>query len=134
MSRRVYISCDFDERDLPEVRSLCSFLQVSGCVIMFAPQPAGWSFYRNIEDAIDRCDALVAVIGRGHTCSTWLAHELHYANALNRVRFHPRPRLFGIRIGDYEQPNITRHVTLEWLDGSTETNQLLLQDLPERAY
>jgi hypothetical protein len=133
MSRRVYISCGFDERDLPQVRSLCGFLQGSGCVIEFAPQPASWSFYRNIEDAIDRCDAVVAVIGRAHGCSTWLAHELHYAGALNRVRFHPRPRLFGIRIDDFEQPNITKHVNLEWLDGSHETSNLLLQDLPGRA-
>lgn len=133
MSRRVYISCAVDERDLPEVRALCTFLQLSGCVLMFAPQPPGWSFYRNIEDAIDRCDAFVAVVGRGHSCSSWLAHELHYANTLNGVRFHPRPRLFGIRIEDYERPNITKHVALEWLDGSDEANKLLLEDLPGRA-
>ena len=133
MPRRVYISCGFDERDLPQVRLLCSFLRISNCVIEFAPQPAGWSFYRNVEDAIDRCDAIIAVFGQARSCSTWLAHELHYAGDLNRVRFHPRPRLFGIKIDDFQEPSITKHVTVEWLDGTAETNQLLLQDLPDRG-
>lgn len=132
MPRRIYVSCDFNERDLPQVASLCGFLQVSGCVIEFAPNPAGWSFYHLIEDAIGRCDAFVAIIGHGRSGSTWLAHELHFASTLNSVRFHARPRLFGIRIDDFEQPDITKHVSLEWLDGSAESNRLLLEDLPER--
>jgi hypothetical protein len=132
MPRRIYISCDFNERDLPQVKSLCGFLQVSGCVIEFSPNPAGWSFYRLIEESIDRCDAFVAIVGRGHSCSTWLAHELHYAFTLNKVRLHARPRLFGIRIDDFEQPNMTKHVSLEWLDGSDESKRLLLEDLPDR--
>ena len=133
MPRRIYFSCGFDERDLPQIKSHCGFLQGAGCVIEFSPQFAGWSFYRNIEDAIDRCDSFVALVGRDRAVSSWLAHELEYAFALSRARFRPRPRLFGIRIEGFDLPNCSKHISVEWLDGSAESNELLLQDLPERV-
>jgi hypothetical protein len=132
MSRIVYISCDLVQRDLPEVKSLCGYLQTSHCVIEFSPQP-GWSFYRNIEDAIDRCDALVAIFGGMYSLSMQLSHSLLYASTLNRMRFHPRPRLFGIRVGDAQLPGAVEHVELEWIDGSPESYKLMLEDLPERG-
>ena len=50
----MYISCETNERDRPEVKSLSS-----------------WDFYRCLEEAIDRCDAYVAVVGEGYNSATW---------------------------------------------------------------
>jgi len=130
MSRHVYISCDFHERELEQVKKLCRFLQVSKCVIQFAPSP-GWSFYRVLEEAIERADVFVAVAGAGYNGSTWLNHELQYAHTLQRFRFTPRPRLFGLRIEGHELPRWCERIELEWLDESNQA--LLLADLPERG-
>lgn len=130
MSRHVYISCSFDERELVPVKQICGFLQVSKCVIQFAPSP-GWSFYRTLEEATERCDSFIAVVGPGYNSSTWLNHELHYAYNLNRFRFSPRPRLFGLRIEEYDLPRCSEHIQLEWL--SENNRDLILLDLPERA-
>lgn len=131
MSRRVYISCDYPERDLVEVEGLCRFLHKAKCAIEWAPQPA-WDFYRPIEEAIERCDAFVAVVATGYQCSTWLNHELYYAHALHRFRFHPRPRLFGIAVNETPLPNCSKHIPLEWL-ASPEDYGFLLEDLPPRT-
>lgn len=130
MSRYAYISCDFNERDLEQVKRICGFLQGSGCVIQFAPSP-GWSFYRVLEEAIERSDVFLAVIGMGYSTSTWLNHELYYAYNLQRTRFTPRPRLFGLRIEGYEIPRCSENIHLEWLDESNL--HLLLEDLPGRC-
>ncbi len=129
MSRHVYISCDFEERQLEQVKELCGFLQASKCVIQFAPSSGG-SFYRLLEESIERSDAFIAVVGAGYDCSTWLNHELHYAFNLKRMRMSPRPRLFGLRVQDYELPRCSEDIELEWLNDSNR--QLLLADLPKR--
>jgi hypothetical protein len=128
MSRYVYISCDENEKKLEIVRNICLFLQEPGCVICFAPISSWHCFYRGIEDSIDRCDAFIAVCGLSRTVSTWLAFELDYASALKRFRMSKRPRVFVLRLENYELPACSQHLAIEWL---TEANlHLLLEDLP----
>jgi hypothetical protein len=129
--RRVYISCDHGERTFPEVERLCRFLKSAGCVLEWAPAP-GWDSYRILEEAIDRCDAFVAVAASGYADSTWLNHELHYAAGLRRLRFSPRPRLFGLSVGVARLPRCTEDIEVEWLD-SPHSFGKLLEDLPERG-
>jgi len=84
MARRVYISLGHGERGLPAVQDLLLFLRRHGCIITFAPQSDEWSFYPLLEEAIERCDVFVAVAGAGYDGSSWLAHEVTYADQLAR--------------------------------------------------
>ena len=127
MPKCVYISCDYHERELEQVKKVCGFLQVSGCLILFAPQPE-WSFYDAIETSIDQCDTFIAIVGLGQDGSTWLSKELHYAYALNQARTRKRPRLFGLAVEGYKIPKISEHIPLEWI--SESNMELLLQDAP----
>jgi hypothetical protein len=129
MPRRVYIFCDYDERNIAPVEAVCSYLYQAKCVIEFAPQFA-WGHYRLVEEAIERCDVFIAVIGRGHSSSTWLQHELLYAHRLTRMRFSPRPRLFAIHIKGYDFSPYAKEIPLEVLE-TEDTYQSLLEDLPE---
>jgi len=121
MAGNVYISCERDERELPEVAALCRVLRESACEIHFAPFTVEWCGYRQLEDLIERADAFVAVAGRGYDSATWLNHELTYADALRRFRFDHRPRIFGLRIGKYLLPRCSEHIALEWIDSSTQS-------------
>ena len=127
--RRVYISCDFNERDLKPVRSILGFLQLRNCLIEFAP-PVGNDFYKSLEGAIERCDAFVAIVGVGYSVSTWLNHELLYAHNLRISRFNPSPRICGIRIDNFDLPRSSEHIPVEWIDETTYS--LLLEDIPPR--
>lgn len=132
MSRRTYISCLFEERGLLQVESLCKFIHPKHGVVEFAPYPEGsWDFYHLLEDAIERCDAFVAIVGNGYSSSTWLNHELGYAYALNKYRFQPRPRLFGVCVDGHELPKCSEHIRLEWLHDEAGY-QLILDDLQEK--
>lgn len=130
MPRHVYISCDFSERELEQVKALCSFLQSSDCLIRFAPEPK-WSFYPIVEEAIERCDTFIAAVGVGYSCSTWLAHEVTYALALQRARMHPRPRVFALRLNNYDKPIFVDKLSVEWLQ--QDDYYLLLENLPEQG-
>lgn len=103
MPTRVYISCDFNERDLPEMDDVRKFLQTRKSIIEFAPKDCDWS-YRLIEEAIERCDIFIAGIGLTYSCSTWLAHEITYAFALSRNRLAARPKVFAVRLSNYDKP------------------------------
>ena len=119
MPRHIYISCEDHERKLPEVKDLCSFLQLHGCVLEWAPL-VGWDFYRGVETAIERCDVFVAVVAGGYTGSTWLNHELGYADHLRRGRMHPRPRIFAYSIAGMGLPVCSQHIPVEWLSAAFE--------------
>jgi hypothetical protein len=130
MFRRLYISCDYRERAYAEVRQVCRFLEAQRCLTEWAPDP--WPGYRELEARIERCDAFVAVVAEGYNAATWLNHELSYAFGLQRLRMHPRPRLFGLSIQGMRLPRVSQHIAVEWLD-TEERYPLLLQDLPPRA-
>jgi hypothetical protein len=119
MPDRVYISCDFGERELAEIQSLCQFLQTQKSIIEFAPQNS-YGSYRIIEEAIERCDIFVAGVGLTYSCSTWLTHEITYAFTLNRSRMKKRPRIFAIRLSNYDKPTFIEkspeNYPVEWLD------------------
>ena len=127
MSRRIYISCDFHERDLETVKAVESFLRLRGCLVEFAP-PVGPAFYEHLERTIESCDAFLAIVGVGYSISTWLNHELHYAHILRDSRFKPRPRVFGLRIENLDLPKCSEHISVEWIDEAT--CNLLLEDIP----
>jgi len=134
MARRIYIFCDFNERELPEIKLLCDFLRQSKFIVEFTPKDgADWN-YQLIEEAIDRCNVFVAGIGLSASCSTWLAHEINYAFGLRRLRMRLRPRIFAIRLSNYSEltfvEKFSKNYPVEWL---TETNyKLLLEDSPNR--
>lgn len=131
MPRYVYISCDYPERHLPEVEQLVRSLQTAGCVLAWAPEPGG-DLYRAIETAIERCDALVAVVAGGYQASTWLNHELTYADALRRFRMQGRrPRLFGLSVNGTALPRCSEHIRIEWLASPGDVGRVL-EDLPRR--
>jgi hypothetical protein len=131
MSRYVYISCEQSELELEQVKSLCSFLEISNCVIELPPSNTHGSFYRYIEDAIERSDAFVAVAAGGLEGSTWLNFALHYADNLYHSRNSKRPRLFGLHIQGYEVPNVSKRIELEWLNESNR--ELLLVDFSKHS-
>ncbi len=125
MSRLIYISCApaFHEHELEEVKSLCAFLQQSGCVLTYSLSAGSG------EGAIEEAAAFVAVIGEGYSLSSHLNGELHLARALNGA--HHSPRLFGLRVGDWGVPHCSQGIELEWLDDANR--QLLLTDLLGRS-
>ena len=128
MSRYVYISCAEDERKLPEIEFLCDFLRTSRNIVQFAPQADEGAFCRLTEDAIERSDAFVAVIGPGHSSSTQLNFELHHAHNLRSSRMSPRPRIFGLQIAAHPLARVSTHIEIEWLqEDSLDT---LLADGP----
>ena len=53
MPKRIYISCEFPERELAAVKSLCAFLQDARCTIQFAPstESCGYRFIQSETDA-----------------------------------------------------------------------------------
>jgi len=133
VARRVYISCDVNERDLPAVRDVCIFLQQHECFIAFAPDPAsGWSFYPLIEEAIERCDAFVVIAAAGYEVSSWLAHEVTYAYNLSHWRMgRCLPRLCGLRVEGFVIKPFLQALPVEWLvPGQYES---LLKDLPKET-
>jgi hypothetical protein len=130
MFRRLYVSCDYREREYAEVRHLCHFLEAHKCLIDWAPNP--WPGSAELETRIEHCDAFVAVAAEGYNASSWLNHELSHAFTLQRYRKHPRPRLFGLSIRGMRLPRCSQHITVEWLDNE-ESYPLLLYDLPPRA-
>jgi hypothetical protein len=103
MPTRVYISCDFSERELIEIKEVCNFLITRNCQMEFAPKDCYWT-YQNIEEAIERCDIFIAGVGLSYSCSTWLAHEITYAFALSRNRLAKRPKIFAVRLSNYDKP------------------------------
>jgi hypothetical protein len=135
MARRFYISCDFNERDLPEIKSLMKFLTESRYITEFAPSGSiNWN-YQLIEEAIERCDTFVAGVGLSYSCSTWLAHELIYAQTLSKIRMgRRRPRIFAIRLSNHnEQTWVEKSAEMypvEWITKSEY--QLLLEDYPDK--
>ena len=128
MCRHIYISCDASERELEGVKSLCNFLRASNCAIEFVPHSEN-AFYRGIEESIERADAFVAVVSVMRDASTWLAFELHYASTLRHARSFPRPRVFGLRVGESQLPRISQQIELEWL--SNDNRHLLLSASPD---
>ncbi|HKA22168.1 MAG TPA: hypothetical protein VKN18_28075 [Blastocatellia bacterium] len=127
MARNVYISCDLDERALPAVKSVQSFLESQGCHVQFAP-PLEHGYHKALEKAIESCDSFVAIVGNGYALSTGLNGQLHYANALRTHRIVKRPRIFGIRIDQLDLPNCSASISVEWLDA--QKYKLLLEDIP----
>lgn len=120
MSKNIYISCDPEERNLEQVKSLCTFLQESSHLLNFAPLPKEGFLYPKVEYKIERCDVFVAIIGAGYgyDCSTWLNHELLYASILRRHRMISRPRMFGLCIENYKLPRCSETIELEYLSES----------------
>lgn len=135
MRQRFYISCDFNERELPEIKSVMEFLTQSRCITEFAPSDSiNWN-YRLIEEAIERCDAFIAGVGMSYSCSTWLAHEITYAMLLSRHRMgERRPRIFAIRLSNYaKQTWVVKNADatpIKWITKSEY--QLLLEDSPDK--
>ncbi len=103
-------------------------MQRHGCIVTFAPEPDEGSFYPLLEEAIERCDVFVAVAGAGYDGSSWLAHEVTYANQLARWRMGRRvPRLCGLRINEFALPPYLQSLPVEWLEPGQYG--LLLEDL-----
>ena len=135
MPRIAYVSCGLTELDLKPVKDICQFLVTASCNIEWAPHPAYWEFYRNLESAIERCDAFIAVFGRERECSTWLAHEFDYALTLRRHRFRQRPIIFGVHINGCNIPGAYRQAEgeIEWLS-RPEDYPMLLNVSPRSDY
>lgn len=117
MSGFAYISCDKNERELPQIVSLCTFLQSAGYELLFAPIEGGKDWYDRINARIEQCDLFVAVVGWDRASSTWLAHELFYAHRLNHILGKQRPRLIALRIDNWELPRSYDSILpyLDWL-------------------
>lgn len=118
MPIRVYISCDFNERELAEIQKICQFFQSQKAIIEFAPKDCFWN-YQNIEEAIERCDIFIAGVGLSYSCSTWLAHEITYASILNRNRMKKRPQIFALKLSNYDKPTFvekfSENYPVEWI-------------------
>jgi hypothetical protein len=128
MSRRIYISCEINERNSLELQPILSFARENSCVLEFVPQPHN---YRLIEEAIERADVFIQLMGLGVSGATWLAIEMHYTDALRKYRISPRPRIFAVQIEAYKVPNISKHIELEWLSHPSDYPKILT-DLPHR--
>lgn len=119
MSIRVYISCDFNERELAEIQKICQFFQSQNPIIEFAPKDSFWN-YQNIEEAIERCDIFIAGVGLSYSCSSWLAHEINYASVLNRCRMKKRPQIFAIKLSNYDKPTFVEKFpedySVKWIE------------------
>lgn len=129
MPRRVFLSypCNFPEHEA--VQAVCEFLQSKGCIISIPPSPE-WTYYSAMEAAIEQCDVFIAVLDPiVKDGSSQLAVHLHYAAGLHRMRWHPRPRIFGLWLGPPKEGSISDW-PLERLDQSKLS--LLLEDLPRR--
>lgn len=129
MSRYVYISCHIEERENPIVAALRNYLRAARCIIQHTPAPSQDDSYRLTEDAIERCDAFIAIIGSGQADSPQLNFELHHAHNLRVSRLTFRPRLFGLRL-DAMHPlsRLSEHIEMEWLDD--HNRQIVLADWP----
>jgi hypothetical protein len=129
MTRRIYISCDISEQNSSELQPILGFARENNCLLEFVPQPHN---YRLIEEAIERVDVFVQLMGLGVSGATWLAIEMHYADALRKYRISPRPRIFAVRVEGSDVPNISKHIELEWLDYPSDYSKILT-DLPPRG-
>lgn len=131
MPRRVFLSypSDFPRRE--ELGPMSRFLAGHGAIVTIPPGGSGLD-YPAMEEAIEHCDAFIAVIGPPLRGCSQTHFYLDYARELLnlRRRWLPRPRIFGLWIGPSEE--------LPWLEGypieplTTETLGLLLVDLPRK--
>lgn len=130
MPRYVYISCHIEERANPIVAALRNFLRAARCVIHHTPAPSQDDSYRLTEDAIERCDAFIAIVGPAHADSPQLNFELHHAHNLRKSRLTFRPRLFGLRLDDtHRLSRLSENIEIEWLN--EHNRQIVLEDWPE---
>jgi hypothetical protein len=127
MKRRIYFSCGLDERELPVVHTIRQFIVSSGAEVDFAPYPIE---YARMEQAIEQCNAFLAVFAATSSVATWLIHAAIYAFAHNQHRLAPRPRLFGLCVDPWPVPKAYEHIAFEWLAEGTYEN--LLHDSPPR--
>jgi len=130
MPRRLFILCEINEKELEEVHKLCLFAQKHSVLIDFPVDP-GWDFYKILEESIEQCDALVAVVSEEFNDATWSNHCLNYANTLRNNRFSPRPRILGLRINNVNLPRYSEHIEIEWINSSKDY-KVILDDLPKR--
>lgn len=118
MERYIYISCLENERELPEVTSLCRWLRSHGCVTIFSGE-SGYTF--------KQFAAFVAIVGYGYNSASWLNGELH--DACSRNRSHPEhlPLLFGLSIEGAGLPRCSRDIIApaDWLDSEQSYTRLL---------
>jgi hypothetical protein len=130
MPRRAFLSYPCDHEEHEEIKAICGFLQVEGCIIGIPPA-CGWTYYSAMEAAIEQCDVFVAVMDPIVVDgSTQLFTHLHYAVGLQGMRFHPRPRIFGLWLGPPKENGFSSAWPIEPLDRSKLS--LLLEDLPPR--
>ncbi len=129
MSRRVFLSypCDFPKQEA--LRPVCDFLMREGAIINIPPA-FGWTYYSAMEVIIEQCDVFIAVLDPIADGSTQLMKHLSYASGLQSMRWHPRPRIFGLCLGPQREANWLSRLPLEPLDGSRLS--LLVEDLPTR--
>ena len=121
MSRYVYISCHIEERDAAPVVALRNFLRAARCIVQHTPPVHQDESYRLTEDAIERCDAFIAIVGPGHATSLQLNFELHHAHNLRVSRLTFRPRLCALRLNEGPLSRLSEHIELEWLTGDYQT-------------
>jgi hypothetical protein len=131
MPRRLFILCEKHEKELKEVYNLCLIAQKQNVVIDFPVDP-GWDFYKILEESIEQCDVLVAVVSEELKGATWSNHCLNYANSLKNTRFSPRPRIIGLRINNMNLPRCSEHIQMEWIC-KPEDYDLILKDLPQKT-
>jgi hypothetical protein len=129
MSRRIYISCEITEQKSKELQPILNYARENNCIVEFVPQPHD---YRLIEEAIERADVFIQLMGLGVSGATWLAIELHYADTLKRHRMSPRPRIFAVHVDGYGVPDISKHIEFEWLNAPVDYPKILV-NLPPRA-
>src|SRR5262249_38499346 len=116
-----------DERALPAVKSVQSFLESQGCHVQFAP-PLEHGYHKALEKAIESCYSFVAIVGNGYALSTCFDGSVQLANEIRARRIFKRPRIFGIRIDQLDLPNCSASISVEWLDA--QKYKLLLEDIP----
>lgn len=128
MSRHVYISCEFEERQLPEVEALCQYLRAVQSTIHIEFRPHPWGSYRLLERSIEACDAFVAVPAKatfqsGASQLMWYAHRLRYS------RMEAVPRVFALELTSCEMTTPPfPSLYFEWLNPGNYA--ALLEDLP----
>lgn len=125
MPFRVYISCDFPERRLSDVKVLIAILKAQGCPIDWAPPSDQQDFYPTLEAAIARCDLFMAAVGQGYNSSSWLCHELWLADMLRRS--FGRPLLVALSLGGMKlPPAMAAHSeAVHWLASAAEISRFL---------
>lgn len=133
MSRRVFLSypCDFAEHET--VGAVCKFLEQARCIIAIPPA-FGRTYYEAMEAPIEQCDVFIAVLDPIADGSSQLMGHLWYAAGLQRMRWHPRPRIFGLWLEPQNkvEVNCLAGLPVEPLD--SRRLSLLLEDLPPREF